>query len=178
MFFTAIAGVSQEGAIGEGLQLAVRSRADMNHFVNTTLGQVVVMGYNTAKSLHAPLPERANYVLVIKDPQDDRPIDLHPGFTVITTKTESIGNVLNMISGDHPDKLLFVIGGAKMYELCAPYCSRLLLTQVHQSNPRADVFFPKEAFSRYNEVRRMDLSDGSTLIDYVNPDCLYGIDVV
>lgn len=178
MFFTAIAAISQEGAIGWGSKLAVISKPDMNHFVKNTLNQVVVMGYNTAKSIGKPLPQRANYVLVFNEELKDRPIALADGYTVIRLNRSSLGNVLHMIASDHPDCLPFIIGGAKLYEACAPYCSRLLLTHVNQSNPHADVFFPKEAFSGYNEVRRTDLSDGSVVVESVNPVCLYGIHVV
>ena len=178
MFYTAIAAVSTEGAIGAGLDLAVKSRADMIHFANTTKDGVVIMGYNTAKSLKTPLPGRSNYVLVFNDDQRPVPKDLDKGFQVIGISMDMLESMLHMIANSHPDQLMFIIGGAKMYEVCAPYCSRLYLTEIPKSNQDADVFFPKEAFSGYKEVGRQDLPDGSVIVDYVNPHCLYGISVV
>lgn len=179
MFYTAIAAVSTEGAIGAGLDLAVKSRADMIHFANTTKEGVVIMGYNTAKSLKTPLPGRSNYVIgFTRSIRSNHTSDLDPGFTQIFTHPDSLESILHMIAASHPDQLLFIIGGAKMYEACAPYCSRLYLTEIPKSNPDADVFFPKEAFSGYKEVGRQDLPDGSVIVDYVNPYCLYGISVV
>ena len=178
MFYTAIAAVSNEGAIGAGLELAVQSRADMIHFANTTKDGVLIMGYKTAKSLITPLPGRINYVLVFNDDQRPIPKDLDKGFQVIGISRDMLESMLHMIAHSHPDQLLFVIGGAQMYEACAPYCSRLYLTEIPKSNPDANVFFPKEAFSGYKEVGRRDLPDGSVIVDYVNPHCLYGISVV
>lgn len=178
MFFTAIAAVSQEGAIGAGLELAVHSRPDMIHFANTTKDSVLIMGYKTAKSLITPLPGRVNYVLIFNDDMRPIPKDLDKGFRVVALQRDMLDVMLHMIASSHPDQLLFVIGGAQMYEACAPYCSRLYLTEIPKSNPKADVFFPKEAFSGYKEVGKTDLSDGSVIVDYVNPHCLYGIQVV
>ena len=178
MFYTAIAAVSTEGAIGAGLELAVQSRADMIHFANTTKDGVLIMRYKTAKSLIAPLPGRTNYVLVFNEDHRPVPTDLDKGFQVIGISRDMLESMLHMIAHSHPDQLLFVIGGSKMYEACAPYCSRLYLTEIPKSNPDADVFFPKEAFSGYKEVGRKDLADGSVIVDYVNPHCLYGISVV
>lgn len=178
MFFTAIAAVSTEGAIGAGLELAVSSRSDMIHFANTTRDGVVIMGYKTAKSLITPLPGRINYVLVFADDPRPLPKDLDAGFQLVEIHRNMLENMLHMIASTHPDQLLFIIGGAQMYEACAPYCSRLYLTEIPKSNPDADVFFPKEAFSGYKEVGRQDLPDGSVIVDYVNPHCLYGISVV
>ena len=178
MFYTAIAAVSTEGAIGAGLDLAVKSRADMIHFANTTKDGVLIMGYKTAKSLITPLPGRTNYVLVFNEDHRPVPTDLDKGFQVIGISRDMLESILHMIAHSHQDQLLFVIGGSKMYEACAPYCSRLYLTEIPKSNPDADVFFPKEAFSGYKEVGRKDLADGSVIVDYVNPHCLYGISVV
>lgn len=178
MFYTAIAAVSTEGAIGAGLELAVHSRPDMIHFANTTKDGVLIMGYKTAKSLITPLPGRSNYVLIFNDDMRPIPKDLDKGFQVIAIQREMLESMLHMIANSHPDQLMFVIGGAQMYEACAPYCSRLYLTEIPKSNPNADVFFPKEAFSGYKEVGRQDLQDGSVIVDYVNPHCLYGISVV
>lgn len=178
MFYTAIAAVSTEGAIGAGLELAVQSRADMIHFANTTKDGVLIMGYKTAKSLITPLPGRTNYVLVFSEDHRPVPTDLDKGFQVIGISRDMLESMLHMIAHSHLDQLLFVIGGSKMYEACAPYCSRLYLTEIPKSNPDADVFFPKEAFSGYKEVGRKDLADGSVIVDYVNPHCLYGISVV
>lgn len=174
MFITAIVAVDKNYAIGHNGDLAIKNSADMQHFKETTNGHVVVMGYNTAKSLKKPLPNRTNYVMLDADYKDVQQLDIHPDFSVVFVRDDLVWSTLKHIEDDHPDQQVFIIGGAWLYKKCAPYCSRLLLTQLHDGNPNANVFFPKEAFSGYNIVGGRVLNNMATLLDYVNPDCIYG----
>ena len=60
----AIAAVSLNGVIGNGLQIPWHIPEDFKHFKKTTLGGIIVMGRKTWESLGAkPLPKRENVVI-------------------------------------------------------------------------------------------------------------------
>jgi dihydrofolate reductase len=74
----------------------------MEHFVKTTINQVVVMGSNTYASIGKPLPNRENIVLSFNE---NKKID---GVKVY--------NSVDQILRDYQDKDVYVIGGKKTFE--------------------------------------------------------------
>ena len=95
---------------------------EMKHFKETTMGNKVVMGYNTFKSLgFKPLKGRTNYVYLER--QDEVPrVD---GVTYIKYKNDLI-ELLN--SHNTIDEPLYVIGGKKLYELAENYVDEIILS--------------------------------------------------
>ena len=92
---------------------------DMKHFKATTIGHVVVMGYNTYKSLGMPfLPKRDN-VVITRDPvkrtieyQDANPTQKErPMFA------SSLDEALRYAKFVHEKKDVFIIGGASIYKM-------------------------------------------------------------
>ena len=60
-----IVAVDNNWGIGKNNTLLFRLPQDLDHFKQTTIGNIVVMGSNTLKSLPKgkPLPDRTNIVL-------------------------------------------------------------------------------------------------------------------
>ena len=58
-----IASIGNNNEIGKNGDLIWHIPADMKFFKNTTIGHVVVMGYNTYKSLPGPLKDREMIVI-------------------------------------------------------------------------------------------------------------------
>ena len=85
------------------------------------------MGRKTYESLGKPLPGRKNIVLTSQ-------ALILPDLVIVHSKEELIA--LNI-----PTEEIFVIGGAKIYELLLPLCDTLLVTHVHR-RVEGDTFFP------------------------------------
>ncbi|MEX1117212.1 MAG: dihydrofolate reductase [Terrimicrobiaceae bacterium] len=128
----AIAAMTPSRVIGAKGGIPWHYSEDLKFFKRTTLGHVVVMGRTTYASLGRPLPGRDNWVL---------------------SRGPSLPDVRTFVSPSElpeppPDKTLFVIGGAQIYELLLPWCSEILLTKIRKDYP-GDTFFPQfeEAFA-------------------------------
>ncbi|QXO10849.1 hypothetical protein pEaSNUABM54_00023 [Erwinia phage pEa_SNUABM_54] len=107
--------------IGINNQLPWRIPSDLKHFKETTMGDSVLMGYNTMLSLGKPLPGRTNYVLTrFKEP------NLPEGFVGVQM-VQGLRDFFALV-GKRED--LWVIGGAKTYEICAPYIKEWVITWV------------------------------------------------
>ena len=126
----AILHADREWGIGKGNSLMFRIPADMKFFKETTIGNVVVMGYNTLKSLPGakPLKDRINIVLY---PEGQKRDDC--------TVVNSVEELFSEIKKFDSDKV-FVIGGAMTYSTLLPYCSEVLVTKVDAAGD-ADTFF-------------------------------------
>ena len=123
-----IAAIGKNNELGKDNSLIWHIPNDMKFFKNTTINHTVVMGYNTYKSLPAPLKDRHMIVIsknhnideieIIKDPQEivDKYLD-------------------NNIE-------IFIIGGASLYNYFLDYAKNLYLTEIDDTCIEADAFFP------------------------------------
>lgn len=128
----AIAAIGQNNGIGINNDLVYHIPEDMKFFRSTTTGKTVVMGRKTLESFPgaAPLPNRRNIILT-------RSKDFSAENAEIVHSVEELLELIKDIPGDD----VFVIGGAEIYELLLPLCSKAYITQVFESSP-ADKFFP------------------------------------
>ena len=126
----AILHADREWGIGKNNSLMFRIPADMKFFKQTTIGNVVVMGSNTFKSLpeSKPLKDRVNIVLY---PDGEKREDC-----IVVNSLEELFAQIKEYDSDR----VFVIGGAMMYSTLLPYCSEVLVTKVDAVGS-ADVFF-------------------------------------
>ncbi|MEG2541379.1 MAG: dihydrofolate reductase, partial [Clostridia bacterium] len=114
-----IVAVDNMWGIGKNNNLLFHLKADMKHFVENTLGKVVVMGSNTLLSFPnaAPLKNRTNIVLWPGGKRDDLIL------------VESLDALLNELKKYNSDDI-YVIGGAMMYHTMLPYCDTAIITKV------------------------------------------------
>ncbi len=126
----AILHADREWGIGKNNSLMFRIPDDMKFFKQTTIGNVVVMGYNTLKSFPGgkPLKDRVNIVL------SATPFECE-GCIVVN----SLNRLFAELEKYDPDKV-FLIGGAMTYKTLLPYCSEVLVTKVDAVGG-ADTFF-------------------------------------
>jgi len=123
----AIVAMSENRVIGANGGIPWHLPEDFLFFKKTTLGHPIVMGRKTYESLGKPLPGRKNIVLTSQ-------ALILPDLVIVHSKKELIA--LNI-----PTEEIFVIGGAKIYELLLPLCDTLLVTHVHR-RVEGDTFFP------------------------------------
>jgi len=124
--FKAIAAMSENRVIGNGLEIPWYLPEDFKWFKQTTVGQVVVMGRTTFESIGRPLPNRTTIVLSRSGFQ-------WPGVRTVAS--------LDGIDTDAYDADVFICGGAQIYALALHDCSDLYLTHVKRV-VEGDVFFP------------------------------------
>lgn len=150
--------------IGYNNDIPWYSKADFEHFKQETSGHMIIMGYNTWKSLpRKPLPNRMNVVLTSRMITED---DYMDDVNVIFVSTHEISNLIK----NNPSCI--VIGGAKIYELALPYVDTIIHSTV-KGTYECDRFFNFKEDPRVilERVKCKTLSDG-TLVDYydVKPD--------
>lgn len=137
----AIVALAADGAIGRQGDLLCHLPADMLHFKQVTMGHSIVMGRKTFESFpRRPLPGRQNIVIT-------RNADWHyPGVTVVYSLDQAIAAAQTDV--------VFVIGGAQIYEQALPLIEVLHLTCIHARWASADTFFPTLDMSQWQEVER------------------------
>jgi len=126
--YKAIVAVSEDGVIGRRGDLPWRLPGDLRWFKKITLGHIVLMGRKTWESLPRALPGRQNWVL-------SRTAKNEEGMQVFRSLDEVGAQI-------EPNDTLFIIGGGEIYSLALPLCHELYLTEVRQTVPDGDAFFP------------------------------------
>ena len=135
--FSFIVAVDKNNGIGKNNKLPWgHCKLDMEHFVEKTKGSIVVMGYNTFISLRdlgVKMPNRkkvvitkseetltgADYIICDNDTSENRISALYKKIIAIS-KSEKNNNV-------------FVIGGAKTYEMFSTYYDKGYMTVFNQT---------------------------------------------
>ena len=123
-----IAAIGNLRELGFKNKLLCHLPKDLQHFKSLTSGHTVVMGRNTWDSLpKKPLPNRRNVVL-------SRNLDLQYDNCEVFHSFEEFAATTS------PDEIVFVIGGAQLYQQFVNQADNLFITHIH-SNFQADVFF-------------------------------------
>ena len=137
----AIVAVASDWAIGRQGDLLCHLPADMKHFKEVTMGHSIIMGRKTFESFpRRPLPGRQNIVIT-------RNADWqYPGVTVVHSLDEAIASA--------ETDIVFIIGGAQVYEQALPRVDVLHLTLIHARWASADAFFPAINMDQWQEVSR------------------------
>ena len=147
----------QNGGIGIDGKLPWHISDDLKNFKKLTLGSTVLMGRNTWESLPVqPLPKRRNVVL------SSREIQNVEWYT-------SLEECIEKLDADDI-KLLFVIGGSKVYRNFIHRADELHITLVDEIKEGVDTYFPvtmlkiKEEFEKIDEV---DLEENALYTHWV-----------
>ena len=137
----AIVAIASDGAIGRQGDLLCYLPADMRHFKQVTMGHSIIMGRKTFESFpRRPLPGRQNIVIT-------RSADWqYPGVTVVHGLEDAIAAAQTDV--------VFIIGGAQVYEQALPLVDVLHLTRIHARWASADAYFPELNMDEWQEVER------------------------
>ena len=129
---SAIWAQSEDGVIGHEGGLPWHAPTDLKHFKAVTLGKPILMGRATFDSIGRALPGRQNIVL-------SRTARAIEGATVVRDLNEALA-----VARGAPE--LMVIGGAQVYALALPQCTRVYRTLVSSDAPiLGDTYLPKSA---------------------------------
>jgi dihydrofolate reductase len=134
MSLSLLVAVAENNVIGRDGDLPWHLSADLRRFKRLTMGHVMLMGRKTWESIGRPLPGRTSIVI-------SRQADYQTGFDevpVAVNLDEALART-RQVAAETAE--VFVIGGARIYEMILPRVDRLLLTRVH-AEVQGDVFFP------------------------------------
>jgi len=144
MKLSLIVALSENGAIGNNGGLPWHLSADLRRFKRLTMGHVMLMGRKTWESIGRPLPGRTSIVI-------SRQRDYRSGFDgvpVVVSLDNALAEARNVVDETAE---VFVIGGARVYEMVFPRVDRLQLTRVH-AEVDGDVFFPTVNWDEWHLV--------------------------
>ncbi len=145
---SAIVAVAQNYAIGKDGKLPWHYPADLKFFKETTLGNAVVMGFHTWRSIGKPLPKRLNIVL-----SRSAKLENQPGVLLLRSKEQVLG-LAEFLKGD-----LFIIGGAQTYREFADVIDKWIVTEVPVSVADADAFMPEDFLDGFAMQETIELGN-------------------
>ena len=155
MAIIGIVAVARNLAIGKEGKLPWHYPADLKHFKRTTMGNVVVMGSNTWRSIGKTLPGRLNIVLSRR-----AQIDSRHDLLFLRSEMEAV-DLAGYLKGD-----LFVIGGSAVYRAFAPHIDSWLVTEIPETVERADVFMPTDYLELFQMKDTEELEGGLVVKRY------------
>lgn len=126
---TIVVAMDEGRGIGLNNRLPWTIKGDLKEFRRITMGHGVLMGRKTLDSIGKPLDGRTNYVVTR---QDKLPYDairlVHDLPAFLEEKQTS-------------DEIVFVIGGASLYQAALPYTDELIISRVSGTHD-CDTYFP------------------------------------
>ncbi|OGW80099.1 MAG: hypothetical protein A3G33_02625 [Omnitrophica bacterium RIFCSPLOWO2_12_FULL_44_17] len=144
-----ILAVAKNRVIGIQNRLPWHFPSDFKHFKETTMGQTVLMGLNTYKSLPKVLPGRENFVL--NWTTDGFKDEGHLRFF------NSIERALHAVKTEH----CFIVGGASLYQQTLLMVDGIYLTEIH-ADFEGDAYYPVLP-QYFKEKSRLKLQDHPVL---------------
>ena len=127
------------GELGKNNNLIWHLKEDLKFFKEVTTNHIIVMGYNTFKSLPCLLPNRTHIVLTHQK--------IEQKTVTVFNKFSDLYKFLNKL-----DKEIFIIGGASLYSQFLPYANEIYLTEIDAEEIEADVYFPKFDKQDFNKI--------------------------
>lgn len=150
-----IVAKAKNNVIGKDNQLIWHLPEDLKRFKRLTTGHTIIMGRKTFESLGRVLPNR-HHVVLCNDANmeiDDENVEI----------LEDI-SLLDKYIKDEEEH--FVIGGATMYRLLMPYCTKMYITEINQEFD-GDVSFPEINMNEWKVTEReKGLKDEKNPFDY------------
>ena len=135
MDLTVIAAVAENGVIGRDGDLPWHLSSDLKRFKRLTMDKPILMGRKTWESIGRPLPGRKSIVI-------SRQAGYDPGFEEVAIATNLDEALAQARALENIGEEIFVIGGARIYEMSLPRADRMIITRVH-TEVEGDVWFPE-----------------------------------
>jgi len=133
-----IAALNENNVIGKDNTIPWTCKEDMAYFKKLTSYHTVLMGKKTFVSLNCkPLKNRKNIVISRSDLKQDGITVFNNGITVFTNIEDGIE-----FARKQGESELFIIGGARIYDLSLKYAQKMILTVVKHYKGTGDTFFP------------------------------------
>lgn len=123
----------ENGGLGYKGSIPWYSKPDFEHFKKYTTNKIVVMGYNTWKTLpKKPLPKRLNVVVLSREYDNREDVDYSKD-VIFINKSELTSFIEN-----NPECV--IIGGATLYKHALPYVTTIVHSKIF-GEYACDTFF-------------------------------------
>ena len=150
-----IVAKARNNIIGKDNKLIWHIPEDLKRFKSLTTGHTIIMGRKTFESLGRVLPNRHHVILC-----NDAVMNIKDENVEVLEDISMLDNLIKD-SKEH-----FVIGGATMYKLLMPYCTKMYITEINQDFD-GDVSFPEIDKSKWQVIEReKGLKDEKNPYDY------------
>ena len=150
-----IVAKAKNNVIGKDNSLIWHLPEDLKRFKQITTGHTIIMGRKTFESLGRVLPNRHHVVLC-----NDMEMDIND------ENVEVLKDISMLDKYIAEEKENFVIGGATMYKLLMPYCTKMYITEIDKDF-EGDVSFPEIDKNIWKEIsREKGPEDGVNDFDY------------
>lgn len=124
-----IAAIGKKRELGINGDLVWRIKEDLQFFRDTTMGHYILMGRKTYDSMPKNLAGRK--YLVLSRSLDEKGV----------TTFKDVDTFLEFARSTDED--IYVIGGGSVYTMLIQCADKMILTEIDEIEPNADVFFPK-----------------------------------
>jgi dihydrofolate reductase len=127
----AIAAIDVQRGLGDGHGIPWQGKlpSDAEYFRSQTAEGLVLMGFRTYEEFERPLHGRTNYVMA------------RPGTPPLRSGFRAVEDLEQFLT-DHSDQLVWIIGGAGLYEQSLAFTDELYITQLDRDF-HCTTFFPK-----------------------------------
>ncbi len=150
-----IVAKAKNNVIGKDNQLIWHLPEDLKRFKRLTTGHTIIMGRKTFESLGRVLPNR-HHVILCND----------ANMEIDNENVEILEDISLLDKYIKDEEEHFVIGGATMYRLLMPYCTKMYITEINQEFD-GDVSFPEINMSEWKITEReKGLKDEKNPFDY------------
>ena len=150
-----IVAKAKNNIIGKDNALIWHLPEDLKRFKRLTTGHTIIMGRRTFESLGRVLPNR-QHIILCNDAQmniDNENVEILEDISMLDKYVKD--------SNEH-----FVIGGATMYRLLMPMCSKMYITEIDKEFD-GDVSFPEINLNEWKVIEReQGPEDGENSFDY------------
>jgi len=157
-----IAAVSVDGVIGIDDDIPWHIPEDFQHFKNTTMGNMLIVGATTFKTLPKKVHEGREFIILNSGKRFDLPEPNYHQFSSLNTVLTLINDMnLNF------DKT-YVIGGAGIYSALIDYCNEAVITWVDKKYPEGNKRFPIDnLFTNFEETSNQGWKQSRTGLGYI-----------
>jgi dihydrofolate reductase len=150
-----IVAIDKNLAIGKDGKLPWHYSADLKFFKETTMGQAIVMGSRTWRSIGKPLTGRTNIVL-----SRSGNVEAPDEVSVFNEK----GSATALAEKLNTD--LYVIGGAGIFDEFVYDIDRWIVTEIPMTVDDADTFMPPDFLAGFDLESKRDIGDGLLVSSY------------
>ena len=138
-----IVAKAKNNIIGKNNSLIWHLPDDLKRFKALTSGHTIIMGRRTFESLGRVLPNR-HHVILCNDME----------MYVDNENVEILKDISELDGYINDNEENFIIGGATIYKLLMPYCSKMYITEIDKDFD-GDVSFPEIDKSIWKETSRV-----------------------
>ena len=150
-----IVAKAKNNIIGKDNALIWHLPEDLKRFKRLTTGHTIIMGRKTFESLGRILPNR-HHIILCNDAEmniDNENVEILEDISMLDKYVKD--------SEEH-----FVIGGATMYRLLMPMCTKMYITEIDKEFD-GDVSFPEINLNEWKAIQReKGPQDGENSFDY------------